>query len=51
MVVYEFRFGGYVYDVCPVDEFKDTEAVHKHADEVQRKNNLPYVCIQVRSLG
>lgn len=50
-MVYEFTFAGYAYDIVSVRDFKDTEAVQKHADDVQRKYNLPYVHIQFRVLA
>ena len=49
-MVYEFIYGGHVYDIKTADELPSAVAIRKHAEEVKEKNNLPYVTVQERRL-
>lgn len=49
-MIYEFRYGGYTYDSKTAEELPSAVAVKKHAEEVQRKYNLPYVIVSERML-
>ena len=49
-MIYEFRYGGNTYDIKTAEELPSAVAVKKHAEEVKRKHNLPYVTISERRL-
>ena len=49
-MIYEFRYGGHTYDVMSSSDLPSAVAVKKHAEEVKRKYNLPYVTISERNL-
>lgn len=49
-MIYEFRYGGHTYDIKSSHELHSAVEVNKHAEEVRRKYNLPYVTVSERML-
>lgn len=49
-MIYEFRYGGHTYDIKTTNELHTTVEVNKHAEEIKRKYNLPYVTVSERRL-
>lgn len=49
-MLYEFRYGGHTYDIKTAEELPSAVKVKKHAEEVKRKYNLPYVTVSERRL-